>query len=104
MDEEQRVIQHNLNVADYLPPRLKRQFINITGDYINKICKFMDKLQQEDIQESGARAEEFKEKIIAFSKRYVNEVLSYHMFETIPQLNEQFKSFQVIHQCTFILF
>jgi len=78
-----------------LPPQLGRQLLVTLADYINKISKFIEKILQDDITEPGARLEEFHEKVTNISKRYVSEVLSYHMFEAIPRLNDYFKEYQV---------
>lgn len=83
-------------MADYLPFQLRKQFLVTLADYLNKIYKYMDKIQEEDAMEAGARHAEFKEKVASFSRKYIAEILSYHLFEAIPKLNEYFREYQVL--------
>lgn len=95
VEDEEKKIDFCWNVSEYLPPQLGRQLLVTLADYINKVSKFIEKILQEDITEPGARLEEFHEKVMNISKRYVSEVLSYHLFESIPRLNNYFKEYQL---------
>ncbi len=84
-----------LNIAEYLPPKLRNEFLGLSAEFLKKISKYIEKISEEDITETGARLEEFKEKVAAFRQKYITEFLSYRLFEAIPKLNEAVKENQV---------